>query len=88
MVTQSIIVYRNPLEAALWESLSESTVVGSVAISAGAFIVSLIALTWAFDVVMKHWPILRRSDFRKYWTNISLVLAAVFAVFIYRVIAL
>lgn len=42
MTTQSIIVYRNPLEAAIWESLSASTYVFPVFMAVLTYIVVII----------------------------------------------
>jgi hypothetical protein len=78
--TQSIIVYRNPVEQAFWEGFMNSSAVIPILFGMVAFFVSLIILDKITRMVFRKTKIVPWRSGYDLPANISLALAAVIGI--------
>lgn len=83
MSTQSIITYRNPLEAAIWESFSQPSIVTAIVLGMVAFF----SLLFLGDWVLRKKCTLRIGKKWNRLQNINLALAAICGVLVMLYIA-
>lgn len=77
-MTDSIIVYRNPLEAAMWEGASEP-IMFPIMCAMAAAVITIVILANIGDKFFS------RNDFyRKYGLEVMCGIAAIVAIFVYN----
>jgi hypothetical protein len=78
--TQSIIVYRNPVEQAFWEGLTNSSAVMPVVFGIVAFFVSFLVLNKVFEATLLLFKVKLWSRGYNRATNVTLLVSAMIGI--------
>ena len=85
---ESIIVYRSPLEKALWEGTLFGDNTFPIMIAAVGFLAGFVAVNWVMDKFVWKTPYKTARKLQKYQTQISCIGGAVAAFAVYKFMAI